>query len=325
MRVSCGRVEDALHHGAPGPEVGLLGDQPEPLAYLAVEPLFVELERDLVDRLDVRALHHAGEIDVAEERDLPLDVGGERPLGPADQDVGLDADLHQLAHRVLGGLGLDLAGGGDVGHQRQVHEEGVVAPHFLAELADRLEERLRLDVADRAADFGDHDVVPGRGPPDRVLDLVGDVRDDLHGGAQVLAAALLVDDRLVDPAGRDVVLLGERPVDEPLVVAEVEVGLRAVVRHVHLAVLERRHRAGIDVDVRIELLHRDGQAALDEESAQRSGGDPLPEGGDDAAGHEDELGCGRASAHGITSRERASGPQPVSGRRAYRRRAAPER
>ena len=31
-------------------------------------------------------------------------------------------------------------------------------PDFLAELADRFEERQRLDVADRAADLDDHDV-----------------------------------------------------------------------------------------------------------------------------------------------------------------------
>src|SRR5437016_14538458 len=35
-----------------------------------------------------------------------------------------------------------------------------------------------------------------------------------------LAAPLLVDHRLVDPSGGDVVLLGERPIDEALVVAE---------------------------------------------------------------------------------------------------------
>ena len=84
---------------------------------------------------------------------------------------------------------------------------------------------------------------PGRGAPDGVLDLVGDVGNDLHGGAEILAAALLVDHRLVDPAGGDVVLPGERPIDEALVVAQVEIGLGAVVGHEDLAVLERRHGA----------------------------------------------------------------------------------
>jgi hypothetical protein len=43
-------------------------------------------------------------------------------------------------------------------------------------------------------------------------------------------------------------------------VAEVEVGLAAVVGDEDLAVLERVHRARVDVDVRVELLHRDPEA-----------------------------------------------------------------
>ena len=39
--------------------------------------------------------------------------------------------------------------------------------HLAPELADRLEERQRLDVAHRAADLGDHDVVLGRDALDR--------------------------------------------------------------------------------------------------------------------------------------------------------------
>jgi len=37
---------------------------------------------------------------------------------------------------------------------------------------------------------------------------------------------------------------------ETLVMAEVEVGLRTVVEHITFAVLIRRHRAGIDVEIR---------------------------------------------------------------------------
>ena len=159
IRTRCARVEDPLGHRPPAAEIGLPGLEPEPLADLAVEPLLEEAERDLVDRLDVGALDHAAEVHVAEERDLALDVGRDRLLAPADQDVGLDPDLHELADRVLGRLGLELARRGDVGHQGEVDEERVVAADLLAELADGLEERQRLDVAHRAADLGDHHVV----------------------------------------------------------------------------------------------------------------------------------------------------------------------
>ena len=39
-----------------------------------------------------------------------------------------------------------------------MHVEHVVAADVFAELPDRLEERQDLDVADRPADLGDHDV-----------------------------------------------------------------------------------------------------------------------------------------------------------------------
>ena len=145
---------------APGGEVGRLASRAEAAgSTFSSKPCSWKRERDLVDRLHVRALDHAAEVHVAEERDLALDVGGERALGAADQDVGLDSDLHQLAHRVLRRLGLELARGGDVRHQREVDEDRVLAADLLAELADRLEERQRLDVADGAADLDDHDVV----------------------------------------------------------------------------------------------------------------------------------------------------------------------
>ena len=143
-----------------------------------------------------------------------------------------------------------------------MHVEHVVAADVLAELPDRLEEREDLDVADGAADLGDHDVdvLVGGQRQDPVLDLVGDVRDHLDGLAEVGAAALLGEHVLVDRPGGRVRLLRERHVDEALVVPEVEVGLAAVVGDEHLTVLEGVHRAGVDVDVRVELLHRDPQA-----------------------------------------------------------------
>src|SRR5207249_8710581 len=113
-----------------------------------------------------------------------------------------------------------------------------------------------------------------------------DVRDDLDGLAEVLAAALLRDDRRVHAAGGDVRALVEVLVGEPLVVAEVEVGLGAVVQHEHLAVLERVHRARVDVDVRIELLEGDAEAARLEEAAQGGGGGALPEHGGTSSGYE---------------------------------------
>ena len=156
-------------------------------------------------------------------------------------------------------------------------EEAVVPADLVAGLAGRLEERQRLDVADGAADLGDDDVdVVAAHREDAVLDLVGDVRDHLHGVAEVVAAALLGDHRRVDLARRDVGDLVEVGVEESLVVADVEVRLRPVVGHEDLAVLERVHRPRIDVEVGVELLHGHAQSAGLQEAPRLEAVSPLP-------------------------------------------------
>ena len=258
-----------------------------------------EHERHLVDAAHVLRGDHRFFVDVAEERDLALDVGRQEAIGAAQQDVGLDADRSQVAHAVLRRLGLELAGGADVRHQRQVDVERVLAADVLAELADRLEERQALDVADGAADLDDHDVDAVRDRADAVLDRVGDVRNHLHGRAEVVAAALALDDRQEDLAGGPVVVAAGDRVGEPLVVAEVEVGLGAIVGDVDLAVLVRAHRPRVDVDVGVELLQRDPVAVALEQTADGGGREAFAERRDDAAGDEDVLDGTRVRAlHG---------------------------
>ena len=76
----------------------------------------------------------------------------------ADDDVGVDTDAAQLVDRVLRRLRLQLAGRLDERDERDVQVEHVLGADLAPELADRLEERQRLDVADRAADLADDDV-----------------------------------------------------------------------------------------------------------------------------------------------------------------------
>ena len=78
-------------------------------------------ERQLVDARHVDRRDHAVDRDVGEERDLALQSLRQRAIDAADQDVRLDADLAHLLHRVLRGLGLQLAGRRDVRHERDVH------------------------------------------------------------------------------------------------------------------------------------------------------------------------------------------------------------
>src|SRR5690606_8260387 len=171
--------------------------------------------------------------------------------------------------------------GGQVRDQRDVQVEAVVATHVVADLPDRLQERQRLDVPDRAAHLGDHHiryppVLVRRGQgPDPGFDLVGDVRDDLNRVAQVLPPPFLGDHRGIDLAGGHVGRGGQVPVQEPFVVADVEIGLGTVLGDEDLPVLERVHGAGVDVEVGVQLLHDHSESPGGEKVAEAGGGQPF--------------------------------------------------
>ena len=294
------RVVHALEQLVPLGPVDVAEAQAETPDDVGVEPLAVQHLGDVVDARRVDAGGDRRDVDVAHERDLALDRVGDLAVGTQHEPVGLDADLAQRGDGVLGRLRLELAARREVGHERDVEEEAVVAADEVAHLAGRLEEGQRLDVADGAADLGDDDVrsvrTSGGEGAHAGDDLVGDVRDDLDGVTEVLAAALLGDDVVVDLSGRHVGAADEVDVEEALVVTDVEVGLRPVVGHEDLAVLERVHRPGIDVDVGVELLHRDPQAPRSEKSSEARGCQALAERGGDAPGHKDVL---RRFHHGL--------------------------
>ena len=111
------------------------------------------------------------------------------------------------------------------------------------------------------------------------------MRNYLHRLAEIVAAALLVDDRLVDAAGGDVVGAGCLDVGEALVVAEVKIGLMAVHSHIAFTVRIGIERAGVDVDVRVKLLDGDAVAPALQQAGERRGDDSLAQGRHHAASH----------------------------------------
>ena len=87
------------------------------------------------------------------------------------------------------------------------------------------------------------------------------MRDDLHRRAQIIAVAFLADHLGVNAASGAIIELGSAHPHEAFIVAEIEVGFRAVMGNKHLAVLEGAHRPRINIDIRIELDQRDAQPA----------------------------------------------------------------
>ena len=121
--------------------------------HLVVEAGGVIGLRHGVDVVDVARLDHGAFAHVAEQAELAPLFLRDLAVGAAQQDVRLDADRAQLLDRMLRRFCLQLAGARDERQQRQMNVDGVIARQLVLELADRLEERQALDVADGAADL----------------------------------------------------------------------------------------------------------------------------------------------------------------------------
>ena len=107
--------------------------------------------------------------------------------------------------------------------------------------------------------------------------------------------AFFFDHGQVDLPRRVVAIACQFAGSESFVMAEVQVGLGAVIEHVDFAVLVGAHGAGIDVDVRIQLLHSHAEATLFKQHSERGGRQAFAERANDAAGHKDMFGHGDES------------------------------
>ena len=115
------------------------------------------------------------------------------------------------------------------------------------------------------------------------------MRDHLDGTAQKVTAALTGDQALINGAGRKVGIARQVLIDKALVVAKIQIGLIAILGYKDLTMLERAHGAGVDVQIRVGLLHRHLVAARLEQTAQRCRGNALTQGRYYAAGHKHVL------------------------------------
>ena len=196
-------VAQVVHQLLPGRHVAFVVDQIEHVQHFAAQALLLEGQGHGIDAVGIEGGDHRPLLHATETADFALHLIADRAVAAADQDIGLDADGAQLLHRVLGRFGFQFARGADERQQGDVDVGDVASPHIAPEFADGFEKGQRFDVTDGAADLGDHHigVAVGGHPLDALADLTGDVRDHLHGAAVVVAAALLVDHRLVDRAG----------------------------------------------------------------------------------------------------------------------------
>ena len=77
-----------------------------------------------------------------------------------------------------------------------MHIQRILRTHLITDLTDRLDERLGLDITDRASDLGNYDIRIGSLTYviNKLFNLISNMRNDLNRLTQVLAFSLLGDD-----------------------------------------------------------------------------------------------------------------------------------
>lgn len=183
--------------------------------------------------------------------------------------------------------------------QRDMDIQEVVLSGPSPQLSHRLNERRALNITNRTTQLNNTDIRllvrivnwNTSDTLDPILDCVRKMRNDLHSAAEVVTSSLLLNDMLIDLAGRDVVLARERDVQVAFVVAEIEINFAAVVENEDFAVsdkvlrqscppsfcsearhiLSRRHGSRINVHVRIDLDRGDLETQGLEQQAGRRG------------------------------------------------------
>ena len=194
---------------------------------------------------------------VTEQSNLVLDGLIQRMLTSADDDIRLDAHALQILNTGLGRFGLQFLRSTQIRNQRYMDQNGIIMAHLMLELTNGFQERLAFDVTYGTADLNDGDtgLVIRKIAVETALDLVGDMRDDLYGTSAIVAAALLLQYGPVYLTGGNVGIFIQILIDETLIMSQIQIGLRTIFCDEYLAMLDRVHGAGINIDIRIEFLH----------------------------------------------------------------------
>ena len=131
-------LADALDDGAPALQVRGRGIEVKVTADHVVHALLVIADRHLINGVHVERGDHRIGGNIAEQGDLAALAFRDIAVAAAHQHVGLDADAQQFLDRMLGRLGLQFTGRGNIGHQGQMDEHHPLAAQLVASRNGRL-------------------------------------------------------------------------------------------------------------------------------------------------------------------------------------------
>src|SRR3989338_4219876 len=199
----------------------------------------LEIKRNLVYRVNIwRRDDIVRRENVAEHRNFALALFIEWFPAARDDDIGLETGGIHGARRVLRRLGFHLAQMAGNWQEADHDKQHILG---LADLdhAGGFQEDEVLVLAERTADLN-HDKIRPACFCQRVKtadDLVRNVRYDLYAFAAVFKIALAIDDGLIHQPVGHVIDARHVGIQKPLVVTEILIGLKSVIRDENLPVL----------------------------------------------------------------------------------------
>ena len=156
-----------------------------------------------------------------------------------------------------------------------MHENATLRAKFIAHLPDGFQEGQAFNIAHRATDFDQHEIIAIGFGLDHFLDLVGDVRNHLHRPAQVISAPFRRNHIRIDAPRGPVIRLARMHAGEAFIMAKIKIGFRAIIGDENLPMLIGAHRPRIDIEVGVKLAQPNLVTARLQQRAERSGSDTL--------------------------------------------------
>jgi len=90
-----------LHHILPGFQMGPAGPDIQEIHNFLIHALLMVDERHFIDAPHILGREDGRHLDIAEERNFPLDIVGEKIFRPAQQNIRLNTDLPEGLDAVL--------------------------------------------------------------------------------------------------------------------------------------------------------------------------------------------------------------------------------
>ena len=287
------RIPHIAHHFLPVCKVRLSIFQPQGFQDHIRQLFPLHGKGRLVEIFHIQVLQYMAHGNVAEQSDLLTDFLCQRVFAPAHQHVRLNSHSLKFLHAGLGGLGLHLARGLQIRDQRHMDQGHMIRAHLMAELADRFQKRLALDISHGSSHFdnGDPLLVRRFSSVKSAFDLIGDMGDYLYRSPAEISVAFFLQNRPVDLSCSHIGVPVQAFINKPLVMSQVQICFRPVVGDKDFTVLNGIHCTRIDIDVGIEFLHSHLIAPRLEKPSQGRGGDPLSQAGYHASGDKNIFYC----------------------------------